>query len=360
MKIKFFLPAVLAAFFFASCESDDDNLPETPEEEQGNYTEGVFILNEGNFGSGNSTVSFLDAELQEIQQDIFAQENDEETLGDTGQSMVIFEDLAFIVMNVSNTIQVVNRHTFEHERTIDSGLHNPRHIAVSGGKLFVTNWGDGEDPDDDFVAVFNAADLDFEEKIQVEEGPEKLIEAAGNIYVAHQGGYNFNDKISVIDPENNSVEELITVGDVPNSLASDGNFLWVGSAGLPAYSDNETGGEFLKIDLVTHEILEEYSFEDNEHPDNLSLVDGQVYYTLENSVYSFSENESTLPENAFIDLVDAQVLYGFEVIGELIFAASASSDFTSNGEVLIYDTGNGSLISSFETGINPNGIYHNP
>lgn len=354
------MPAVLAAFFFASCESDDDNMPEIPEEEQGSYSDGVFILNEGNFGSGNSTISFLNANLQEVQQNIFAEENDGEALGDTGQSMVIYEDLVFIVLNVSNTIQVVNRHTFESEGIIDSGLNNPRHLAVAEGKLFITNWGDGADPGDDFVAVFNADDLDFEENIKVEEGPERIIEAAGNIYVAHQGGYNFNDKISVIDSEKNSVEEVITVGDVPNSLESDGSFLWVGSAGLPDYSGSETGGKIAKIDLSTNEVVEEYNFKETEHPANLSLGEYEVYYTIGKSVYVFNENEPALPESSFMELEDVEVLYGFEILGDLIFAASASSDFTSNGEVFIYDRGNGSLWNSFETGINPNGIYLNP
>jgi hypothetical protein len=47
------------------------------------------------------------------------------TLGDTGQDVGLYNDLAFVVLNYSNKIKVINRYTMAHVATIDSGLSNP-------------------------------------------------------------------------------------------------------------------------------------------------------------------------------------------------------------------------------------------
>jgi hypothetical protein len=47
------------------------------------------------------------------------------TLGDTGQDVGLYNDLAFVVLNYSNKIEVINRYTMAHVATIDSGLSNP-------------------------------------------------------------------------------------------------------------------------------------------------------------------------------------------------------------------------------------------
>jgi hypothetical protein len=79
--------------------------------------------------------------------------NPGKTLGDTGQDIGLYNDLAFVVLNYSNKIEVINRYTMVHVATIDSGLSNPRFIAFWKG--YVTNWGNGGSATDDYVAVVN-------------------------------------------------------------------------------------------------------------------------------------------------------------------------------------------------------------
>ena len=91
------------------------------------------------------------------------------------------------MVNNSQTIEVVNRFTFELVGTINSGLLNPRYMVIEGGKGYVTNWGDGLNPDDDFVAIINLQSLTVESSISVPEGPEWIVNHQGIIYIAHQG-----------------------------------------------------------------------------------------------------------------------------------------------------------------------------
>lgn len=349
------MAAVLATVLFASCESDNE-INEIPLEETGNYSEGIFILNEGNFGSGNSSVSFLKPDLLEIKHSIFIEENEGKNLGDTGQNIGFYKDLAFIVMNVSGKIEVVNRHSFEHLATIETGLVNPRYIDLYEGKAFVSNWGDAMDPNDDFIAVYNLASFELEETISVEEGPEKVFTVNNKVYVAHKGGFGFNNKISVIDPNINIIEKIIEVGEVPNSMVSDGNSLWVLSSGLPAYAETETAGKITQIDMINHQVVNELNFEVNEHPANLNFDGESLFYTLENMVYRISVANQEVPGSSITEFVDEGVLYGFTVTENEIFASFANYDFTGDGKLMVLDKA-GNLLNEFSMGINPNGIY---
>lgn len=350
--------ALAATTFFTSCSSDDD-IPDTPEQ-KGEYANGIFVLNEGNFQAGNASVSFVDESLENVIQNVFSRENDGDPLGDTAQSMAFFEEYAFIVVNVSNKVEVVDRNTFERVATLDEGLVNPRYVAFSNGNAYVTNWGDGGNPDDDYVAVIDLESFEVEENIGVQEGPDKIIAEGGNLYVAHLGGWSFNNKISVINASNNTLEDIITVGDLPNSMAISNGSLWVSSAGLPSYSENESAGSIAQIDLATLELVEEFAFtEPTEHPSNLVINEGIVYYTLGNAVYAFDTTADALPEDALFELEGISGIRGFEIQDSRIFVASPGADYSGDGTLNVYDLQTGELITEIEVGIIPNGVYFN-
>lgn len=357
MNLRNLLPVLLASLIFASCSTDDE--PGQPQSPELTFENGIFILNEGNYGSGNSTVSFLDLENSEVNHQIFRKENEGELLGDTGQNMAFYKDYVFIVMNVSNAIKVVDRGSFKHIITIEENLNNPRFITFSEGKAFVTNWGDGMDPDDDFISVFNAETFTSVTTIPVSEGPERIVSGPGKVFVAHTGGFNINDKISVIDPVKNELNTTITVGKQPNSLVVEGDDLWVLSGGNPSYSDNESAGSLSQIDLGTLEITNQSTFPNStDHPSNLNVENEMLYYTLGNEVYKSGTAETLLPESPVFKMNQTEILYGFKVADSKIYAASASFDFTSDGKLFVYDL-SGNLLDSHETGVNPNGVYLN-
>lgn len=354
MRIKNFFYLLFSLSLLVSCSTDDDhtNIPEP----SGAYTEGIFILNEGNYTQGNSTVSYLDPQSGNITHSIFNTVNGQD-LGDTATDIGFYEDLAFIVVNVSNTIQVVDGHTFEIVATIDSDLNNPRKIAFLDGMAYVTNWGEASNPDDDYVAVYNAEDFELATKIAVEEGPEEILEQGNRIFVAHLGGWNYNNVVSVIS--NNEVIKTIEVGEGPNSLAAGNEFLWVSASGLPDWL-GETAGSISKISLSTLEVAQNYVFEDvSQHPNYLNLHDGTVYYTLGSEVYSFATSENSLPATPIYTLEEVEFLYGFTIHEGKAYAASADPGFTGNGKLYIYEAATGSLTATHDAGINPNGAYFN-
>ena len=358
MNFKHYFSLLALIFLLNSCSDDEDCCVIPPGEDKEAFEEGIFVLNEGNFGSGNSTVSFIDEETGEVQSQIFNSVNGT-SLGDTAQSIYLSEELAFVILNVSNTIEIVNRNTFETVGQISENLQNPRFATVSGNSLYVSNWGDATNPDDDYVAVFNLSDYSFDSSIAVAEGPEKILSSNGSIYTAHKGGYNFNNIISVINTSTNVVSTEIEVGDVPTSMIVDGSNLIVLSAGKPSYADVETAGSISVVDMNVNAILNSAEFPTSSiHPGNLVQSDDRFYFTVGKAVYEYLSG-GDLPSGPKFRLEDVESLYGFNARNGMLYAASANASFTGNGQVFVYDASNGSLLNSYEVGINPNGVYFN-
>lgn len=352
---KLVFVALVSSVFLTSC-SDDDTIVESP---LGSYDNGVLILNQGGFGHGDASVSYLSEDFTTQQNNIFSIVNPTITLGDTGQDVGLYQNLAFIVLNYSNKIEVVNRYTMAHVATISSGLNNPRYIAFSNGKGFVTNWGDGGSTSDDYVAVLNLSTYAVSSTIPVAEGPERIVENDNKLYVAHAGGYGYGSTISVINATNNTLSTTINVGDVPNSLEINNGSLYVICGGKPSYAPTETAGKFVKINLTNNSVASTLNFPAATHPSNLDLVDNTVFYTVDSSIYKSTLTAATLPTTALFSTT-AQGVYGvysFAVHNDKIYVGDAA-DYNSNGKVYVYSS-TGSLEHSYTVGVIPAGFYFN-
>ncbi len=349
MKIsKFLLSIFLLSVLFVSC--DDDEEPQLP---KGDYENGILITNEGPFGSGSGTVTYISDDFSTSQNNIYKTVNNED-LGNILQSLTFNNESAYLITNISNRLVKVNRYTFEKEAATIENLNNPRYATVVNGKLFVTNWGDTSSNDDDYVAIFDAETLVYESSISVDFGPEKVIGLGDYIYVAHQGAYGYNNKISVISGDSNTVIKTIEVGDVPKSLVLDNsNNLWVLCFGKPYYASEETYGTLAKINTSSNEVVASFDFVDS-HPESLSYTNGKLYYQNSGGVYVMGTSSSALPSASII--ADS----GYSVIAndDYIYVTDAK-DYASSGEVRIYNIDSKQLENTISTGIIPAGVYFN-
>lgn len=333
-----------------SCSNDDDNNQPEP---KGAYENGILITNEGNYGQGNGSVSFISDDFSYAENNLFSTVNGT-PLGDTVQSIGFHEDLAYVVVNNSQKIEVVNRYNFKSVATIDSGLSNPRYITFISGKGYVTNWGDGSDPSDDFVAVINLETNTVSSTISVEEGPEKIVSSGTTIYVAHGGGFNQNNILSVINPTSNAVT-TITVGDVPNSMVFDNQgALYVLSGGIPAWKENETAGKLSVINTTTNTVSSTLNFEAGQHPSNLAFGDS-LYYYMNNEVYKLAPGGATLPTSSEIQSVN----FNYMTIHNGILYGVDAGDYVSNGKLKSFDLTSKVEKNSKTVGLIPGGIYFN-
>ncbi len=354
-KIGSFL--LLLSFFAVSCTSDDRETPKEETPPSGDYAQGIFILNEGGFGYSNASVSFLDAAGQ-IYNSIYSNVNST-NLGDTAQSMGFEGDNAYIVVNNSSTIEVVNRNSFQHIATVSNMIVNPRYIVFKGNKGYISNWGDPNNVNDDYLAVLNLETNLVEAKISVVEGPEKLLVYNGKIYVAHKGGYGYGNTISVIDMASQSLLASIPVADVPNGMVIKNGFLYVICSGKQSYTQDETLAKLFRINLENNNIENVLTFPQGKHPGHLELDNETLFYVMDNNVYTISLSDFQLSQNPLFEPTSdgVELLYGFKVNQGNIYIADAK-DYVSNGEVFIYNL-TGDLQQKHTVQIIPNSFYFN-
>lgn len=341
--------------FVVSCNNDDNGeLPLT----DGDFQNGVIVLNEGGYTYSNASVSFISGS-GEIHNDIFESVNGRK-LGDVAQSIKFHDDLAYIVVNNSNTIEVVNRYTFRSVATIAGELHNPRYMEIYNGKGYVSNWGDGNDTADDFIAVVNLNNYSIDSKIPVAEGPERLEIENQKLYIAHLGGWGYGNSISILDLNSLSLTSNISVSDVPSGMVEKEGFLYVLCSGKASWTGNETLGAMYKIDLENNQVVDQFEFPQGVHPTFLQIEDDKVYYTIGNDIYRTDVSNIEPSASPFISPSGdgLGILYGFNVVNGWIYACDAK-DYQSNGELFVYSL-SGNLDSRYPVeGIIPNGVYFN-
>ena len=94
----------VALVLLAACNHSSPGLSEEDFSHQGR---GVFILCEGNFQAGNSTLSYYDPSTREVENGVFQRANDRK-LGDTGQSITIDRGTAYIAVENSGIIWAID------------------------------------------------------------------------------------------------------------------------------------------------------------------------------------------------------------------------------------------------------------
>lgn len=334
----------------SSCEKDDNPPP------SGDYSDGVFIVNEGNSTSGGS-ISYYSYQGDTVSNNIFQTVN-ERPLGTIVQSLTKIDDKAYIVVNGSNKIEVADKHSFKELTTI-TGLESPRYItAVTNDKAYVTQWGNGGQ-----IKVIDLNNNQIVKTIDAGTGPEKMYTYYNKIFVANGGGLSLDSTVFVIDASRDLVVDTIEVGYNPKDMVIDfdGN-LWVLCYGYVQYDENwnvtaESPSELYKINSINHTIIDSYTISNNTHPEHLEISpDGlSIYYGggfLFGNIYKMNIQDTELPANPFND----NYFYGFNVdwTDGTLFALEAPN-FTSNGTLYRINAG-GTVLGNYEVGIGPNGI----
>lgn len=338
------LLVVFASTLFA-CESDD-SVPAPVA--KGKYSTGVFIVNEGNFGTDNSAISFYDRAIGTVQNNIFKGVNDR-PLGNTAQSMAIVDTLAYIVVNASNKLEVVSYATFTSKGGIDEGLANPRYFAALGDKGYITNWGDFGDVTP-FIAVVDLHTLTIEDKISTGNGPEAIRAIGGKLFFTN----NFGNTLGVLNPSTEEVVE-VTLHDSPAAMVEDRNGkLWVICSG--GYDENYQSmndGKIFRINPATHEIEKTF---DLGLAASKMVINGngdELFYISGNKAYRMGIDAETAPESAWVVNESASFYsLGYDPAEDIIYAGDANA-FQGGGTVYRYNL-EGEILSDFEVGIGPN------
>ena len=341
--------SVLAGVLF-SCKSEEPELP------KGDFENGILVTNEGAFSGGTGTVNFISNDFSKEESKIYNKVNNE-NIGTILQSAGFNGDDVYLIANVGNKISVANRFTMQKITEITTDVSNPRFIAFANGKGFVTNWGDGSNPEDDYVAVINLTTNTIESKISVTEGPEQIIANGNTLYVSHKGGFGSGNTVTAINATNNTVISTISVGDIPDEMTinSSGNLV-VSCEGKAEtqWNPDEVLGSLVTINTATNEVLSTIDFASGFHPTVMSFSDASIYLATSTAVYKMAESATQIPSTSIINTT----VSGLSVKDNKLYITDVK-DFQSDGTLSIFDGTTNTILKEFTVGLIPRKIYFN-
>lgn len=335
---------------FIGCNSDDENpIPAA----EGAYSNAIFIVNEGNFGVDNSSISAYFPEEDSVANNIFFIENQRE-LGNTAQSMFVNDTLAYIIVNASNKMEVVSANTFRSKGGIEEGLANPRYFTTLNNKGYITNWGNFQTtpPESPFIAVVDLTTLEITDTVQTGNGPENIIAVDDKIFFTN----NFGNTLGILDPATLEVTEVeLTASPSAMVIDADGD-LWVIAGG--EFGANQ--GKIFEINVAEESVKKTIDL--NLAPLGKLVTNpakDKLFYAAGTAVYQMATNATSAPATPFITNEDGTGFYGlgFDPGKNELYVGDANG-FQGSGSVFRYSL-DGSLLGSFDTGIAPNGFIFN-
>jgi len=309
---------------------------------------GVFIVNEGNFMQGNAELGFLDFGLNQKFDNVFFQANNR-NLGDVFQSMNIINGKAYLIINNSAKIEIINPKTFKSLGTIN-GLRSPRYIIkTSTNKAYVS------DIYDNNIFVIDLNTKQIIGKIPIQGWVEEMLSINGKMYATNLK----SNYINIIDENTDQIIDSIKTPFAPKNILKDSaNNIWVlcGDA-------NAIDKRHYLIEINTNKkITKKLAIATKQTSANRLKINasGNTLFWIDEGVFKMNVNDSILPTNPVIEKQN-RLFYGLSIdpkYNELFI--SDVKDFNSKSEVFRYDF-NGNILGKFTSGkITSDFFFYNP
>jgi len=334
----FFLVALLFG-----CK-DDPVLPDPPPVAEEGHS--VFVLNEGNYQSGNASVTSINLQSGAITEDMFHQSN-HRPVGDVLQSLSVVNGEGWLVVNNSQKIERVNLRSMEAMQPI-TGFNSPRFVLeVSPQKAYVTDLYANQ------IHIVNVASGAISGHIPCPGWTEQLILTGNEAWVCNVR----KNKVYVINTVTDRLIDSVSVGDEPASIVQDSeNRIWVLCGGkIPP---GETAGSLWRIDPSTHAVLYSLPFPSvSIHPARLKLNAAKTsLYFIYKDVFRIGITDTELPSTPVISSGN-KLLYGLGIRSQddEIWVSDAR-DFVQKGAVFRYSA-SGAMLNTYEVGFIPGSFY---
>lgn len=322
-RFSLFYIACLILAVVSSCREDFYIIPSQKQDTgvaptRGNIL-GMYVLNEGNMGSNKASIDFLDLDENKptvhYLRNIYSERNPNvvKELGDVGNDIKIYGSKLWVVVNVSNKVEVATADSCK--RITQINIPNCRYLAFKDGFAYVSSYvGPVKfDKDAPLGMVYKVDTVDFKKKDSVVVGyqPEELCIVDNKLYVANSGGYrapNYDHTLSEIDLDTFKEIRKIKVGLNPHHCQVDHyGQIWVTSRG----NYNDVPSRIYRLYKGRNQLYEVMDSIDTP-VSGLSIVGDSLYY------YGTAWNNATATNNVSYGLINVRT---HKIIDTNLFSA---------------------------------------
>ena len=339
-RFSLFYIACLILAVVSSCREDFYIIPSQNQDTgvaptRGNIL-GMYVLNEGNMGSNKASIDFLDLDENKptvhYLRNIYSERNPNvvKELGDVGNDIKIYGSKLWIVVNVSNKVEVATADSCK--RITQINIPNCRYLAFKDGFAYVSSYvGPVKfDKDAPLGMVYKVDTMDFKKKDSVVVGyqPEELCIVDNKLYVTNSGGYrapNYDHTLSEIDLTTFKEIRKIKVGLNPHHCQVDHyGQIWVTSRG----NYNDVPSRIYRLYKGRNQLYEVIDSIDTP-VSGLSIVGDSLYY------YGTAWNNATATNNISYGLINVRT---HKIIDTNLFSAPQLKAITMPYGIIVNPT----------------------
>lgn len=318
-------------------------------------TVGVYVLNNGNYGGNDASLSLYDPSSKSLGSNVFLNANGKK-LGDTAQDLVIFGSKMYISVYNSKVIFVTD-HKGKILKEIavagDNGNLSPRYFTTYGDKVYVTFY-------EGFLGEIDTTSYSVK-KVAVGPNPDQVAAAGGKLYVANSGGLAFpvyNNTVSVVDASSFKVSKTLEVVVNPQYIKTNPDgYLYLISTGdygaipctlqkIDSRTDAVTTIQGIAPSFMAMDDYNMYVISSS-YDENGKLTCKYYVFDTKTDTYKDFITDGTDVQNACSISVDR--------VGNMVYIGC--SDYVSNGDMYVF-TQDGVKYDKFDTGgLNPMGVF---
>ena len=339
-RFSLFYVACLILAMVSSCREDFYIIPSQNQDTGVAPTRGdivgMYVLNEGNMGSNKASIDYLDLDENKptvhYLRNIYSERNPNvvKELGDVGNDIKIYGSKLWIVVNVSNKVEVTTADSCK--RITQINIPNCRYLAFKDGFAYVSSYVGPVKLDKDaplgMVYKVDTVDLKKKDSVVVGYQPEELCIVDNKLYVANSGGYrapNYDNTLSEIDLTTFKEIRKIKVGlNLHHCQVDHYGQIWVTSRGN--YNDVPSRIYWLyKGHNQVYEVIDSI----DTPVSGLSIVGDSLYY------YGSAWNSATATNTISYGLINVRT---HQTIETNLFSAPQIKDITMPYGIMVNPT----------------------
>lgn len=337
MKAYTLLP-LICILLLGSCVKDKPQAPGTTSVDINADTK-VLIINEGNYGWGNASISLFDPSSGNVTEDYYRQQNSNAALGDVCQSITKYNNSYYLVINNSNKVIVAGAGDLKKTATI-TGFNSPRYmLPVTYNKAYVS------DLYSNSIQVLDLNTNTISKSINCKGWTEEMTLLYNKAFVTNTQ----SDYCYVLNTITDLITDSIQVGKGASSVLSDKDSkIWILTSGESSTSNY---GKLIRVDPLTLQVELSLSFGAGDSPSKLCINKTRdTLYYLNKGIYRFPVTQTQIPSSAFVNQ-GSKIYYGLGVNPkDFTIYASDVIDYVQKSKIEVYRP-DGSLKTSFNAGI---------
>lgn len=324
-----------------------------------NRTADVIIINEGNFGSSDATLSTYTSSDKTVNLSVFAGVNGFPFAASI-QNVIEYNGNYYAICNNTDKIEVFKKEDFSSVASIKPSFgatvqfNTPFSFAAVGNQGYVSNWGTfnfaTSSYDDPALVKINLSDFSITSKIDLAAQPQHLLAIGDKIYISLVG----SNQIAILNTNNDQFETPITVAQGPDKMLIDSNGkLWVmcTSGALVRINPNTNTVEATITGIQSSGFNEKMVL--NGAGNTLYYLSATGFNPSTASIYALSITATSAPTQA---LLSGNNFYGLGIDPVLdILYVGDNKGFQGNGVVMRYES-DGTALDTLAAGRAPNGF----